>query len=64
MLPMDLKCTVLTIVTLTLVEWCEVSGDDGGVDMEERLGGREGDIVHTEQGHEPRINFIATSSCL
>ncbi len=33
----------------TFLEGCEVAGEDGGVDVEERLGGGEGHVVHVEQ---------------
>ena len=43
---------------LTWLEGLEVSSEDGGVDVEERVHGGEGHIEDTEQRHEPWIHLV------
>ena len=49
---------------LTWLEGLEVSSEDGGVDVEERVHGGEGHIEDTEQRHEPWIHLVPATTSL
>ena len=48
----------------TFLEGLKVPGDDGGVNVRERLHGGKRDIEDAEEGHKPRVHFIPPSSGL
>ena len=48
----------------TFLEGHEVSPQDGGIDVEERLCGGEGDVVHTEQGDEAGVHLVPATTSL
>ena len=50
--------------SLTWLEGLEVSSEDGGVDVEERLHGGKGHIEDTEQWDEPWIHLIPATTSL
>lgn len=41
-----------------------MSSEDGVVDVEEGLGGGEGDVEHTEQRDKPRVHLVPATTSL